>query len=202
MKKAAKVLEELDPKLQNILVKYLGPETAGNILTQMSSDEIADLVKSFTTQEAQDFLSKIEALKAKAVEKLVEYPDDTAGGLMTLDFISVRPSWTAGQAIEEIKKLSATFRSIVFVYVTEADGSFKGVVSLRRLLIADPLTEINKLTKAIPLVSTLRPNDKFRKIIRVMTKYNLYAAAVIDLSGKLVGVVTIDDVMRHLFPNA
>ncbi len=199
---AAKVMEELDPKLQNILVKYLGPDTAGSILAQMSSDEIADLVKSFSSEEAKSFLSKVEALKAKKVEKLAVYPDDTAGGLMTLDFISARPSWTVQQTIEEIRKVSATFRSVVFIYMTEEDGRFRGVVSLRRLLLADPVLKMGKLTKAVPMVSTLKPEDKMRKIIRIMTKYNLYAATVIDQGGKLAGVVTIDDVMRQLFPRA
>lgn len=199
---AAKVMEEISPELQNILIKYLGPEAGGKILQQMSSDEVADLVKSFTTHEAAKFLSKLEALKAKNIAQLANYPDESAGGLMTLDFVSVRPSWTVTQVREAIKKLSPNFRSIVFVYITEEDGFFHGVVSMRRLLVAEEGENMKKLLKKIPPISSLHPLDRINHIIRIMTKYNLFTAAVVDDEKKLVGVVTIDDVMRHLFPEA
>ena len=201
-KEAAKVLEEIDPKLQNILVKYLGPSSASKILAQMSSDEITDLVKTFSGEEAKIFLSQVNGGRAKSIEKLINYPDNTAGGLMTLEYVSVRPNWKVTQAVEEIKKLSSGYRSIVFIYVTEEDGQFLGVVSLRRLFIADSETKMGDIIKSLSLVSTLRPNDKIQKVIQVMTKYNLFTAAVVDKDNKLVGIVTIDDVMRQLFPNA
>ncbi|MCX6797265.1 MAG: CBS domain-containing protein, partial [Candidatus Doudnabacteria bacterium] len=186
VKEAAKVLEELDPRLQKILVKYLGPEAASKIISQMSTDEFTDLVKSFSTQEAGAFLAKIDSLKTKRVEQLIDYPDNTAGGLMTLDFVSVRPDWKVGQAVEEIRKLSSGFRSIVFIYVIDEAGKFYGVVSLRRLLISTPETDISQIFKALPLISTLRPKDKVEKIVRIMTKYNLFTAAVVDDANKLV----------------
>lgn len=199
---AAKVLEEVNPHLQNVLIKYLGPENAGKILSQMSSDEFTDLVKGLSNEEAKKFLSKIESPKTEKVEKLIEYSDNTAGGLMTLDFVSVRPNWRVSQAVEEIKKLSSGFRSIVFIYVTDENGKFFGVVSLRRLLISDPGTIISQMAKALPKTSTLKPVDKIQKVIRIMTKYNLFTAAVVDDDGRLAGVVTIDDVMRLLYPDA
>lgn len=199
---AAKVLEEVSPELQNVLVKYLGPDAGGKILQQMSTDEVADLVKNLTRKEAKKFMSQLEALKAKSVEKLARYPDNTAGGLMTLDFVSVSPEKTVAETTEIIKKLSSGFRSIVFIYVTGADSEFYGVVSLRRLLIADPKDTMKKLLKKIPSISCLNPLDRVRSILNVMTKYNLYTAAVVDDQNKLVGVVTIDDVMRYLFPEA
>lgn len=199
---AAKVLEEVDPELQTILIKYLGPERAGKILGKMSSDEFVDLVKTLSREESKEFLSKVSGSRAKSVEKLLHYPDNTAGGLMTLDFFSAWPEWTAGQTIEEIRKISDNIRSIVHVYVTAEDGSFKGAVSLRRLLLADKTLLMGALAKDFPSYSTLKPNDKIPKVIKLMTKYNLYTAAVIDKEKKLVGVVTIDDVMRQLYPSA
>lgn len=199
---AAKVLEEVDPELQNVLVKYLGPEAGGRIVSQMSSDEAADLVKAMDEKDAKVFLSKLEKIKAGGIAKLINYPSNTAGGLMSLDFVSVRPGWNVVKTIEEIRKLSPGFRSIVFAYVTEEDGTFHGVVSLRRLLIADPNNPMDNLLKKISKISTLEPDFSVRKVIRIMTKYNLYTAAVVDKEKKLVGVVTIDDVMRHLFPEA
>lgn len=200
-RQAAKVLEELPTRLQNIFVKYLGPEKAGKILAQMSSDEIVDLAKTFSGQDAQAFLSQLGG-KAQNIQKLIEYPDNTAGGLMTLEFVSVISGWTAGQAIEEVKKQSPIFRSIFFVYVVNEDGRFEGVVSLRRLMVANMETPLKKLAKSFRAPAILKPNDKIQKIIKLMTRYNLYTAAVVDKQKKLVGVVTIDDVMRQLFPTA
>jgi magnesium transporter len=196
---AAKVLEEVDPGLQTILVKYLGPEKAGKILTQMSSDELVDLLKTFSEPEARQFLSQVRGGKAQYLEKLINYPDNTAGGLMTVDFITVRPQATAEHAIEEIRNVSDKMRSIVHIYVTTEDGGFKGVVSIRRLMLAEKAALMGKLAKQFPAYAYLKPGDKIEKIIKLMTKYN---AAVLDKERKLIGVVTIDDIMRQLFPSA
>jgi Mg/Co/Ni transporter MgtE len=199
---AAKVLEEVDPEIQTILVQSLGPDRAGKILSQMSSDEFADLIKTLSVPEARELLSKVGAARAQSVEKLAIYDDNSAGGLMTLDFVAVRPTWTVEQTIEEIKKLSRQMRSIVYVYVTDEQGKFVGGVSMRRLLLAEKEAIIKKLAKDFPPHSILKPDDELEKIIRVMTKYNLYSSAVLDIDHKLVGVVTIDDVMRTLAPSA
>jgi sporulation protein YlmC with PRC-barrel domain/flagellar motility protein MotE (MotC chaperone) len=199
---AAKVLEEVDPKLQTLLVKYLGPEHSGKILSQMSSDEFVDLLKTLSSQESREFLANVNTGKANNLQKLISYPDNTAGGLMTVDFVSSRPEWTVAQTIEEIRKQSEKMRSIVHVYITEADGTFKGITSVRRLLLARPDQHMSDLAKQFPKHSSLKPNDAIEKIIKLMTKYNLYTAAVLDKDRKLAGVVTVDDVMRQLFPSA
>lgn len=199
---AAKVLEEVDPELQTILVQHLGPDRAGKILSQMSSDEFTDLVKTFSEPEAREFLSKVSGGVVQSVKKLISYEDNTAGGLMTVDFFTARPSWTTEKTTEELRKISDRFRSIVHVYVTDEDGKFKGVVSLRRLLLADKNTLMSKMSKVFPSHSVLKPNDKLKKVTKLMTKYNLYTAAVVDKDKKLVGIVTIDDVMRLLDPDA
>jgi len=199
---AAKVLEEVDPKLQTVLVKYLGPERAGKIIAQMGSDEFVDLVKTLSGEEARKFLSNVNAGRAQSVQKLLSYPDNTAGGLMTLDFVSARPDWTVSQATEEIRKVSGRIRSVPHVYVTYDEGRFLGVVSLRRLLLAKPEEKLKSLAKQFPSYAFLKLGDKIEKIVKLMTKYNLYTAAVLDKDKKLVGVVTIDDIMRQLFPSA
>jgi len=201
-KEAAKVLEEVDPRWQSILVKYLGTEKASKILAQMSTDEMADLIKSFSSEEADTLLSQVGSGKAKTVEKLISYPDNTAGGLMATELVTARPDWTVKQAIEEVRKMSESMRSVGYVYVTNVDGTLVGVVSLRRLLLASPDDKMEALVKPLTLALTLRPYDKVRKIIKLMTKYNLYNAAVLDKNKKLLGVVTIDDVMREMFPYA
>ena len=199
---AAKVLEEVDPELQTVLVKYLGPEKAGKILSQMSSDELVDLIKTFSGGEAREFLSQVKSGKTQNLQQLISYPDNTAGGLMTLDMVTARPDWTVQQAIEEIRRASDSLRSIFYVYLTDDEGYFKGVLSIRRLLLADKSTVLSSMAKKFPDHSFLKPHFKMDEIIELMTKYNLYTALVLDKDKKLLGIVTIDDVMRQLFPTA
>lgn len=203
-KEAAKVLEEIEPRLQKILVKYLGPDRASEILSQMSVDEVADLMKSLPREEAKVFLSHLRGSKMKNVEKLLLYPDDTAGGLMTLDFMKVPPGMTVKQVMEEIKKNSSQYRSVLYVYVVDDDDKFKGVISLRSLIVADSSEKMSELTHEDDFHknSTLKAGDDVDEIMEVMTKYDLFTAAVLDEKGKLLGIVSIDDVMRHLVPNA
>ena len=201
-KSAAKVLEEVDPHLQKVLVKYLGPEKMSSILGQMSTDEIVDLLRTMTKEEARIFLSYLQNQKAKKIEKLIKYEDDTAGGLMTAEFIRVRPEWTVEQVIAEIKKHSANLRSIIYVYVLEDDDKFLGTVSLRWLLVSDSHKLVRDLVKHVPHTSVLNVDQDIEEVIKVMTKYDLYTAAVLDKDHRMLGVVTIDDVMRHLAPQA
>lgn len=201
-KAAAHVLREIDPPLRKILVKYLGPQQAADILSHMSNEEVADLMKMLPKAEAKLFLDQLHEGKVKGVEKLIIYPDNTAGGLMSMDFVSVRPDWTIKEARDEVKRLSPKLNSILYVYVTDESGIFKGVVSLRWLLVAPVTDKIADHMKECPLHSTLRVDQDIDEIIPIMTKYDLYTVAVLDKNRKLVGIVTIDDVMRHLVPYA
>ena len=199
---AAKVIEELEPRLQKILINYLGPEKAAGIIEKMSVEEIADLMQLFPRAEAQQFLSFLQNGKLKKVQRLIGYKEDTAGGLMSTDFVSAEPDWTVERAIEEVKSASPAMRSIIFIYVTDEDGKFLGPVSVRNLLVADKDILLKELMKPVELLHTLKPSDDIDGVVNMMTKYDLFSAVVLDAGGKLIGVVSIDDVMRCLAPKA
>ncbi len=202
-KRAAQVFEEIKPTVQKILVKYLGAERVSEILTQMSPDEMVDLVKVLAKDEAGFVLERLKNSAAgEKVGKLMNYPGDTAGGLMSLDYLTARPNWTVADTIAEIKRASPGMRSILYIYVTSEDNTFHGAVSLRTLLIGSPHKKLRELIKQPAPGSTLKPYQPVKEIINTMTKYNLYMAAVLSRSRKLIGVVAIDDVMNHLLPNA
>ncbi len=199
---AAKVLEEIDPNLQKVLVNNLDPELAVRIVSNMSTDEIVDLLKTLSKTEARQFLSKFKDTRLRNAARLLRYEDDTAGGFMTTDFVSARSDWTVTRTIEEIRELSSAMRSILYVYVTNSQGNFQGVISLRRLLIARADETLSALLEQLPASPTLKVADKVGHIINLMTKYDLYMAPVVGEDGKLAGVVSIDDIMRHLAPQA
>jgi len=200
---AAKVLEEVDPKLQKILVNQFTPEQIKNILTKMSIDEIVDLLKDLPVEEEGIVMSQLQNGKMKKIKQLLKYHNDTAGGLMTPDYISMRPENTVADAIEEIKKYSENLRSILYIYVTDADNKFIGAVSLRWLILSqDKNKTISNFVKRIPHKSLLKCDYTVEQVVNIMTKYDLNMAAVVDEKNKMMGVVTIDDVMRHLVPKA
>lgn len=199
---AAQVLEEVDPHLQKTLVNRLGPEQASSILAKMSIDEVVDLLRMLPKDEARRFLAVFQKQRQESVEELLRYEDDTAGGLMTTDFFVGQPEWTVARTLEELKRRALEFRSILYIYVTDHSGVFLGAVSLRRLLTAEVAQTLQELIKRLPPVSTLRVHHELKDIVRIMTKYDLYTAAVLDGKHHLVGMVTIDDVMRCLHPQA
>ncbi|MBI5728728.1 MAG: CBS domain-containing protein [Candidatus Magasanikbacteria bacterium] len=199
---AAKVLEELEPRLQKILVDRLGPEKTSHILEKMSTDEVADLIQMLPPKEAEEVLAKLPGRKLTSVEQLLRYKDDTAGGLMTTDLIQVKPFWTVQQALKEIEKHSDSMRSVLYAYVVDDAEVFQGAVSLRRLMFAEPNAKIDDLLIKDHPYATLRVQHSIKDVVRIMTKYDLYTAAVLDRDNKLLGMVTIDDVMRHLHPQA
>ncbi|MBI5728173.1 MAG: magnesium transporter [Candidatus Magasanikbacteria bacterium] len=201
-KTAAHVMEEAGESFQKAFIRYLGPERAAPFLERMSSDEVADLIKLFPRKEARQYLALLNKEKAKSVEGLLRYRDDTAGGLMTTDFVTVRPEWTVTETMEYIKTISHAMRSIFYVYVTDETNCLKGLVSLRNLLVANPEEKVGRVMKRISRHATLRVHHKLRKMMIIMTRYNLNTVAVVDNKDTLLGVVTIDDIMRLLHPAA
>jgi hypothetical protein len=198
---AAKVIEEMEPHLQKVLIKNLGPEKAGKIIEKMSANEIVDLLKMLKKEDAQALFSQMQNGKLNKVKNLIEYGEDTAGGLMTTDYFSALPSWTVRETIGAIKKSFNSLRSLLYIYVVNEEGDLMGSISLRRLIVAEPQQTLKEIIKELPHMSTLRVDFEIKDVLRIMTKYDLYTGAVLD-GKKLVGIVTVDEMMRYLVPNA
>ncbi|TAN34057.1 magnesium transporter [Patescibacteria group bacterium] len=201
-KTAAQVLEEIEPEIQKLLVQYLGPERAASVMDKMSMDELVDLIQMLPARKSQEIMSKLPAdAKLTKMKKVLEYDEDTAGGLMSAEYITAGPDSTVEQVIEEIKRVSDSHRSVYFIYVVDDKGKFLGVASLRRLLVADKLRPLKELMRKKDKIQTVKPYYDVLRVASIMTKYNLMSVAVLE-EGKLLGVVTVDDVMRHFLPKA
>lgn len=195
---AARVLESLDPDVKKVLIQALGPERAASIVSEMSLDELVDLLKDLPKHEAKEVLSYFQQGKLQTVQKYLTYHSDSAGGLMTGEFVSVRPSWPVSQALEYVKQVSQRFRSILYVYVTEEDGKFVGVISIRKLLVADPTLTIQKMMKKPKKTQVVFVHQTKQDVAELMTKYHLLCVAVLDKEKRLAGIITADDVMRSM----
>jgi CBS domain-containing protein/sporulation protein YlmC with PRC-barrel domain len=200
---AAKVLEEIKPDIQKIMVENLGAERATAIMEKMSMDELVDLIQLLPARESREIVNKLPVEKnVSRVKKILEYDEDTAGGLMTTEFISAHLDTPVLEVIEKIKRDSHYHRAIHFVYVTDNEKHYLGVASLRRLIIADPHQKIKEIMKRSRRTPVVNVEQSLAEVASVMTKYNLLSVAVVDDNKRLLGIVTVDDIMRCLVPKA
>lgn len=200
---AARVLEEIEPEIQKILVEKLGPERASTVMQKMSVDELVDLIQLLPDRESKEILEELPSdTKKQHVKKILEYDEDEAGGLMTTEYLAAYPEDTAKEVVSTIRRINHMHNSIYFIYIIDRTDIFKGVVSLRRLMLAEETKTMKELMKSGRKIPTAKVDDELLEVASLITKYNLYSAAVLDDKSRLLGIVTVDDVMRHFVPNA
>ncbi len=200
---AARVLEEIEPDLQKILIEKLGPERAIGLMQKMSVDELVDLIQLLPERESKEFMAILPSdIKKQHVKKILEYDEDEAGGLMTTEYLTAYQEDTVDQVIETIRRVSHIHGSIYFVYVIDREDRFLGVVSIRSLLMADKKTLVKDTMKSGRKIPTAKVDDELLEVAALITKYNLFSVAVLNNDGQLLGVVTVDDIMRHFVPHA
>jgi CBS domain-containing protein/sporulation protein YlmC with PRC-barrel domain len=197
--KAADTLEEIDePQMQASILERLDVERASDILEAMAPDEVADLLADMPRERAQQLLQKMEEDEAGDVEELLAYREDTAGGLMTTEYVAVLHTLTAAEAIERLRELEPDAESVYYVYVVDEEGHLLGVLSLRDLIVAKPETRIRDFM--IKNVISVRLDAGPREVAEVTSKYNLLAVPVVDEHNRIHGIVTVDDIMERVMP--
>ncbi len=194
----ADAIEEMEPDTQVEVLEGLAPERAADILEEMSPDDAADLVADLSDSTRQELLGLMERDEAEELGGLLAHPEDTAGGMMTTEFVAVPADLTAGATIERLRELEPDAETIYYVYVVDADGRLVGVLSLRDLIVAQPPTPIGEVMIAEPVAVDVRVDRD--NVAEIVARYNLLAVPVIDDDGRLVGIVTVDDAIDTLLP--
>ncbi len=196
----ADTLEEVEPDYQASLVQAMPDEKVADVLGEMDPDEAADLLAELPRERSEDLLALMEAEDAQDVRKLLAYPEDSAGGIMTTEYAAVSPEMTAGQAIQFLREKGSEAETIFYVYVTSEQGHLEGVFSLRGLIFADPELKVSEfMTRRVIYVSVLDNQDQ---VAQVIAKYNLVAVPVVDENNVLHGIVTADDALDKIIPTA
>lgn len=195
----ADLVEELEPEDQVDLLEHLAPERAADILEEMSPDDAADLVADLDQETRDSILAFMEADEAAEVQELLAYPEDSAGGLMTTEYVALEASLTAGGAIDRLRELEPDAETIYYVYVTDDDGRLVGVLSLRDLIVAPPDTPIERIMIKEPVAVPVDAGSA--EVAEVVAHYNLLAVPVADAQGRLVGIVTVDDAIDTVIPS-
>ena len=196
----ADALEEVEPDFQASLVESMPDERIADILEEMDPDEAADLLAELPEERSQELLALMEADEAEDVSRLLGYPEDSAGGIMTTDFAAVRSDLTAAQAIQAVRATANEAETIFYIYVIDAEGRLVGVFSLKSLVFANPEDHVSDfMQKRVVRVGLY---DDQEEVAQVITKYNLLAVPVVDDEDRLQGIVTFDDALDKIIPTA
>ena len=195
---AADAIGEMEPETQVDILEDLEPGRAADILEEMDPDEAADLVADLSDESRVEILGLMEKEEADEVQELMTYDEDTAGGIMTTEFVAVPANLTAAQTIDRLRELEPTAETIYYVYVTDSDDRLVGVLSLRDLIVAKPETVISTFMYDEPVA--VRTDASQEEVTDVVARYNLLALPIVDAEGRLEGIVTVDDAMDTLLP--
>jgi len=190
---AARALLEMDERRQVEVAERLRTSTLAEVIGRMPVDEAVDLLGDVPHQKRQQILKAFGYEEAGEIEELLVYPDDTAGGLMTTDFVSVSPRMTAEEVIEYLRSVPEEVETIYYVYVVGEDDRLEGVLSLRELIISPPERRVESMMKTDPI--SVRPLSDQQEVAKIIERYDLLAVPVTDDDGRMLGIVTVDDVL-------
>ena len=191
---AAEAISEFDDdELMTEMLEGLSDTDASSMLAMMDPDDAADLIDELDYEKAEKLLRLMGVKEEKAIRNLLGYEDNTAGRIMTSEFVSLPATATVGDAIEAIRELDEDFESVYYVYTEDPSGMLTGVLSLRTLIVADRDATLGQLAyRDLVYVS---PDDDQEDVTDEMTKYDLVAIPVCDENRHILGIVTFDDAM-------
>ena len=193
LEKRAEILSYLSPNAQEELVYIMEDGEAQAIISRMENDDAADLLAKLPESLSQKILTMMEREDSEEVVDLKAYPEDSAGGIMNSDFLSLDKNLTVQDAISEIQKQHDELVILFYIYVVDDEGQLVGVLSLKQLLLASPSQKLGEII--INDVITVFPETDQEEVARLVERYDFLAIPVVDQSKKLIGVITVDDVI-------
>jgi magnesium transporter len=195
---AAEALHELEPKVQKAIIENLNKDHAIDIVERMPPDEAADLLADLTSEKTKEILESIEKDEAQDIQELLSHEEDTAGGLMTTQFIAYPPSTKSYDALEKFKLDAHGVETVYYIYVTDEKEKLVGVTSLKDILLSSPDVPLSDIMET--KFKAVTPEADQQVVAELISKYNLLAIPVTDDNGELQGIVTIDDIIDILLP--
>jgi CBS domain-containing protein/sporulation protein YlmC with PRC-barrel domain len=196
---AGEALHEVPDEVRDKILKEMDKEMISDILEEMPPDEAADILGDMSEETSEELLSLMEKEDAEEVKDLLSYEEDTAGGLMTTEFLDFSPDLTIDEAMADIRLLVPDVEFIYYIYIVDVEDHLLGVVTLKKLLT-------NPLYKTLQEVMTQNVKavhfDTGRKeIAEMISKYDIIALPVVDDDNKILGIITVDDIIDLLVPN-
>jgi len=197
---AADVMQEMDPVALVAAVNELDDEQASDLIDEMDPDAGADLLADLSEERQRTLLSLMEPEEAADVRRLLAYPEDSAGGLMTVEYVTVPQDVAVREALEIVRQQAREVTALYHVYVVDQAGVLKGAFSLHELIVAEPERPVRALMDS-DVVSVGLDTGQV-DVARLVARYNLLAVPVVDERGRLEGIVTADDAIDAVIPTS
>ncbi|MBQ9334535.1 MAG: magnesium transporter [Lachnospiraceae bacterium] len=190
---AADVFSHLEVDTQHYIITSLSERDAGNIIDNLMADDAADLLEEMPANVVKKLLANTSPETRRDVNHLLQYPEDSAGSIMTVEYVDLKENLTVTQAIERIRKLGVDSETINICYVLDARRTLIGTVALRYLLLSDPDAIIGDIMhENVISLNTMMDQEE---VARQFQKYDFIAMPVVDNENRLVGIITVDDVV-------
>src|SRR5438045_2784968 len=190
---AASVLSEMDPGQAAAVISRMEPPEASMVLSAMEPDDRVDILEHISGPLHDQLLGEMTAAEAAETRDLEQYPRDSAGGIMTPDVTALNEELTVGQAIEELRRLNEQLEQMFYVYVVDKRGHLVGVLSMRDLIMSRPDRKLSQIMR--PNVVAVPATMDQEEVARVFRDRNYLAMPVVDDKNRLLGIITVDDVV-------
>jgi Mg2+ transporter MgtE len=193
---AADALEEVEATRQAALVSELDPERASDLLELIAPDNAADILGELDEEKAEHLLNLMPAEESRPIRELMRYEDESAGGIMTTEVLSLPAHLTVEETLARLRSQSSQLEMVYYLYVVDEQRQLVGVVSLRQLVTSDPSTRLEQIMDRD--VIRVHVSDDQEEVARLIAKYDLLGVPVVDADERLVGLITVDDVIDVL----
>ncbi len=193
---AADTFVEMESDSQELLIKGFSDSELKEVIDELYIDDAVDIVEEMPANVVKRILAQADPDTRKLINELLKYPDDSAGSIMTTEYVELRPNLTVEDAIKTIRRTGIDKETINICYVTRADRTLYGFVTIRRLILSQPDTLIGDLAETN--VISCKTLDDQETVAQTLSKYDLIALPVVDGENRLVGIVTVDDAIDVL----
>ena len=198
--RAGDAISEMEEEFQADVIGDLDDARASRLLGDMDPDDAADIVGGLPYEKAEKLLRLMGVENAAGIRQLLGYREDTAGGLMTTQYVSMRTTDTVAETIEALRALDEDHPTVNYVYVIDEYDKLVGVLSLRTLVLATNDTQLKDIM--FEEIITAFPEEEEEEVAADISKYDLLAMPVVDESGRMLGIVTVDDAMEVIEDDA
>ncbi len=193
---ASEVIEYLEPTIVAEILEHIPLETAARLLQRIPADDAAQIIDELDAAKAETLLQQMAPPEAREVRELLEYPENTAGRLMVRQYARVRPDWTVEMCLDYLRQVGSEIETIYYLYVVDTRQRLVGVCSLRDVVVSDSSKRIEQIMETEPIV--VQPETDQEEVANLLSKYDLLAVPVVDELGRMLGIVTVDDVVDIL----
>ncbi len=194
---AADTFVEMESDSQELLIKGFSDSELKEVIDELYIDDAVDIVEEMPANVVKRILAQADPDTRKLINELLKYPDDSAGSIMTTEYVELRPNWTVEDAIKTIRRTGIDKETINICYVTRADRTLYGYITIRRLILSQPDVLIGDLAETNNVISCKTLDDQ-ETVAQMLSKYDLIALPVVDGENRLVGIVTVDDAIDVL----